>query len=730
MLIKRKETSFMATRKVLLKEDKTGLDPANFISGELKEIGLGRNRLVIPLHGAFFTEGFVIVDENDVVVDKSKYMFCELYQEATRNSGKEVWNSIVILDSTVSKTIRTSYHAYGGKFSVNASLLTEWVDEKLATDVDPIAWSDLTDKPKQYEPSFHHHLWKEVYSFDHLKTPLTNIENAIRLDSSFFFDTLIDQIKQKMVEAQERAYGIAKFYAVKLITTETSKLNKQVLDVHLLANLSTASEAEMMDVAKTSFNDNVLVKDKYINKKGLLAFTKVLKERSVSKEETGLGLHEIKIGESRRGSILVLGNGAVITFESKKKIVEQGNYYEENVYPKKYPDSDRFTVLRVTNNLSNHGGVFLGFNNNTGEMYSGVLKVDSCFKRIDWSRFYSDVSYDSIKDTLIEHLNAKNNPHNLTKEQVNLEHVVNMPVVTAEQILGEEPSDSYITLDALSLFMTKHLLNLKPEFTEDGKLKKDGDLFNKPNIIFTPCDKKIAGAYPNKGMLLKTFCDGSDRFQRIADGVGGFVDSVLELNSDDCKYFAIKPQGEVLYTFCENKNKMASIADGRGGTSSVLMEVNAVSCGFVAFPVKGTVLGEKCEGRDEVTTYADGFGSSFDAITTANSAKCGYVAPVPPPPPPPAATYPSKGTVLRFKCGRNNQGNEYTKFNIVANGRGGETEEQVMTNSPDCGYVRPDPTTPRPTTTQGGLYMGVNIYKTENGVRYVQRSGSTVWELA
>jgi hypothetical protein len=683
-----KETKkLMATRKVLLKEDRSGLDALNYIENESKSIGTGRNRLLVPEYGAFFTENFQLKDEVGTVINRSKYMFCELYQEATRNSGKEVWNSLIILDENLPETLVISYHAYGGKFSANASLLIEWVDEKLSAAVDPIAWSDLVDKPKEFEPAFHYHLWKEVYSFDHLRRPLTNIENAIHLDSSFFFDNLIAQIKQKLIEAEDRAFDIAKFYANKLITEKTVKITKQTLDVHLLANLPIATETEMSDVAKSTFDSTTIVNDKYINKKGLMAFTKVLKDRSVSKEATGLGLFDIKLSEPKRGSILVLGNGAVTTFESKKKIVADGNFYEENVYPKNYPATDRFTVVRVTNNLNNYGGVFLGFNNNTGEMYSGVLKVDTCYKRVEWYRFYSDIAYDSIKEALLEHINAKNNPHKLTKKQVDLEHVVNMPVITAEQILGNEPTDSYITLDALSLFMTKHLLNLKPEFNTDGSLNKDSDLFNKPNIIFTPCDKKPPGTYPDKGLILKAFCLGTDRFQRIADGIGGFTETVLELNSDDCKYFEIQPQGTVLYELCDGTNRLSAIADGRGGSSNILSKVNSEECGFIPPPKKGTVLGTKCEDKDEVTNYADGQGGSFDVITTVNSAKCGYIAPTTRAP----VLYPAAGTVLRTKCGTSATGNSFTKFNVVANGSGGSTDEQIAVNSPDCGYAPPPP---------------------------------------
>ncbi len=121
------------------------------------------------------------------------------------------------------------------------------------------------------------------------------------------------------------------------------------------------------------------------------------------------------------------------------------------------------------------------------------------------------------------------------------------------------------------------------------------------------------------------------------------------------------------------------------------MQVNSVDCGYIPPPIKGTILGTKCEGVDEVTNYADGIGGSFDVITTVKSAKCGYVAPTTRAP----VVHPAAGTVLRTKCGTSATGNSYTKFNVVANGVGGTTDEQIAMNSPDCGYT--------PESVRGGV---------------------------
>ena len=614
----------MATRKVLLAEDVTGKLVDNLITDEAIVTDNGRDRLVVLEYGAFFEEGFILTDGAGAVVDRAKYMFCDLYEEATRKSAKSVWNSVIILDSALGKNFKATYQGYGGRFAANGRILIEWLQERLAEATSPIEWNDLTDKPKEFLPAWHMQLWQEVYGFSYIKNALTSVENAIRIDNSIFFKMLIADIRKKLADADAKAKDIALFYAKGAVYDATKNISKETLNLHLIANLATALDSEMEQVAKSNFDGSLLLDDKYINKRGLLAFTKVLKERSATISSTNLGLPAGVIKTSIRGSLLSLANGGIIILESKNAIANSGSGYEENCYPKNYPDGDRFTISRITNNLYDHGGAFLGFNNTTGEMFSGILQDDKCFRRIKWYKFYSDISYQSIMDVLNKHIQQTNNPHNLTKDQVHLDKVWNFPVTTEEEILTQNYGDSYVTLDVLQMFMTAHLLDLKGELKEDGTLDKDKDPFNSPNLIFTPCDKKVPDNWPPAGQMLKTYCDGTDRFKRVADGKGSFTDEVLQLDSDDCKFFDTPKQGEVVSKSCDGTTLKNRIADGRGSDTEVVVEINSTECGYEAPPAIGSIIREGCEGMDFICFYADGVGGEIKMTHEVNSEKCGF----------------------------------------------------------------------------------------------------------
>ena len=99
------------SRIIFLKKDVTGLLPDNFIQDEILVTVTGSNRLVIPEYGAFFEQDFELrdADTNDVI-SKDDYYFSDLYQEATQESGKAVWNIAIIRNPNINTNLKISWN--------------------------------------------------------------------------------------------------------------------------------------------------------------------------------------------------------------------------------------------------------------------------------------------------------------------------------------------------------------------------------------------------------------------------------------------------------------------------------------------------------------------------------------------------------------------------------------------------------------------------------------------
>ena len=172
------------------------------------------------------------------------------------------------------------------------------------------------------------------------------------------------------------------------------------------------------------------------------------------------------------------------------------------------------------------------------------------------------------------------------------------------------------------------------------------------------------------GTLLTTYCSGTTKIGRYADGSGGTYDQAIEYDSVDCGY--VTPAGTLLSTYCDGTTKMGTYANGSGGSYNQVIEYNSTDCGYV-YPA-GTLLDTNCFGYDLWGTYADGSGGTYTNLIESNSSSCGYVAPT---------TQTPSGTLLSTYC------DGTTKMGTYANGSGGSYNQVIEYNSTDCGYVTP-----------------------------------------
>ena len=665
-------------RIIFLKKDVTGLLPDNFIQDEILVTVTGSNRLVIPEYGAFFEQDFELrdADTNDVI-SKDDYYFSDLYQEATQESGKAVWNIAIIRNPNINTNLKISYRAFGGPFSRNARLLVEWIKEREQDFINPATWEEVEDIPKKFAPSFHYHLLRDIFGGEYFEQGLKRIENSILAGNSEIIQSIIKEVIAKLNASRETAMHLSKA----IVESSTSKIlgtiNKKYLGLDLVVNLDLATRSEIERAADISVSQSMFDVDKYINKDRLKIFSDLVKDAIVSSKNTNLGLDKGVIGEPTKANLIATVNGATIVLDSMENNKANNVIYEQVVYPKNYPPSDQFTIVRLANNPKDKGGIWLGFNTAKLDAYIGIMNGDECFRRMRWYKFYTDGNLADIAQRVRDHINDTKNPHELTKEQIELGDVENYPVVTEAQILAQESVKSYMTMDTLQYFMAAHLLNLKANPNEDGEVDLKADLFDKANIIYTPCDKTPAPVCPPKGQLIKTYCDGSEKIGRWTDGACGFTDSVMESNSDDCDYFDQPKQGTEISTFCEGYNLMAKVSDGRGATFDSLKEEKSPKCGWNP-PELGTLISTRCDGYNTISKYADGQNGNYEVTTSVNDPKCGYV---------PLSV---EGTVITEFC---NGPNRVTRH---ADGKGGTFEVISAINDPECGYVAPTPPPPPP----------------------------------
>jgi hypothetical protein len=176
--------------------DPTGVNPDNFINGEIKALSTSQVRAVAPAYGPFFTDSVVVYDHGNgrLLVHGDDYRIVDLLQSATLKFGLEIAQVILITNTNVSSSVRLNYQALGGQYQNNAEGLTN-IYETFMADGRPVDWAEVLNKPTQYTPTLHTHLLEDLYGFEPVVVELERVRNAIVLSNVPAFEALIEWVQ-------------------------------------------------------------------------------------------------------------------------------------------------------------------------------------------------------------------------------------------------------------------------------------------------------------------------------------------------------------------------------------------------------------------------------------------------------------------------------------------------------------------------------------------------------
>lgn len=178
--------------------DMTGINPDNFVSGEIKTLAVRPIRAAVPSYGPFFNDDTLVVFDHTTgvqLVKNTDYKVSGLLQEATFKTGKEICEVILITNTNVSNQIRINYQTLGGLYQSNSTNLKNLWDTILQ-DSRPVDWESVFDKPYEFPPSLHNHLLSDLYGFEPLVAAIERLRTALILGDVPAFELVLEQVRQ------------------------------------------------------------------------------------------------------------------------------------------------------------------------------------------------------------------------------------------------------------------------------------------------------------------------------------------------------------------------------------------------------------------------------------------------------------------------------------------------------------------------------------------------------
>lgn len=176
--------------------DITGTDVNNFIESEPHSLSNRPTRSIAPNLGPFFANTLVVKDGGNILSRGQDYQIVELHQEATLRYGKEIASVILIINSAVSSNVTISYNALGGHYSYNDTAIAN-LFESVLQDNRPVDWSNVFNKPTEFNPTIHRHLLDDVYGFEPVVDYLERIKRAITMGQSGIVLEIVNSLLSK-----------------------------------------------------------------------------------------------------------------------------------------------------------------------------------------------------------------------------------------------------------------------------------------------------------------------------------------------------------------------------------------------------------------------------------------------------------------------------------------------------------------------------------------------------
>lgn len=186
----------MPFNQQVLDLDITGTNLSNKIVDEPHSLSNKPIRSISPNYGPFFAESLIVKDGGVILNRGSDYQIVELHQEATLKYGKEISSVILIINQNVSSNVTITYQALGGHYTYSDAAIASMY-QAVINDNRPVNWTNIFNKPTEFNPTIHRHLLEDIYGFEPIVDYLERIKRAITLGQTTIVLEIINSLLSK-----------------------------------------------------------------------------------------------------------------------------------------------------------------------------------------------------------------------------------------------------------------------------------------------------------------------------------------------------------------------------------------------------------------------------------------------------------------------------------------------------------------------------------------------------
>lgn len=437
--------------------DLTGTNPDNFVDNESHTLVRQRNRAIALAHGAFFANSLVIrhVESNYILQQHIDYKILQPYSTLIAATGKSVAGIILIHNSNTHQNLAISYQTVGSDYGTDSKELENYLNS-ISDQGTTFSWYNSLLEDQSFEGDA---IKLDNFDFHWLCYTLEKVRNAIIWSDSEYYNKIRQYLDSVMESIEiQTELALDHYLSVQFESFKTT-VTKFTIGLGNVNNVNTAStneiiQASLPDTRITDFQQN-----KYVTLQSLAVFKEQLYEKFASSKSTNIGGNRGVAIHPTIDTVLNMVNGAIYLLESKRTNTDSGLSYESGIYPPQSGIDESYTILKVTNNTSNNGGLYLYSERSGKSIYLVSHANGNPNAAFSWNRLTTKEDTASISSDISDHLLDMNNPHGTTKEVVGYFNLENLPVVSSDKIMSLQACREYVTMDGLLLFTKTYLVD-------------------------------------------------------------------------------------------------------------------------------------------------------------------------------------------------------------------------------------------------------------------------------
>lgn len=448
--------------------DLVGNNPDNFVGNENHTLSTRRNRAVVPKAGVFYADSLVMIDNhsNRILTRGIDYVFVELNQILSLKTGKDVFGAALVINRSVSPSIKISYNCVGGPHCQSAQTIFDLL-EKIPDDNLDFSWYDVDNKPEEFNPTPHFHPIGEASGFEKVCHAVDKIHKALIYTDLPVFRKIISYMMGIFDEIDDKnKYKMDAFFGPELIAFKR-QLSKAYYNLDKVDNLGVATEEDGRIIARPDSIMKNFSRSKFIALNSLISFKNVLYSNFVKSSSTGIGETMTRNVAPDAVSILNLTSGSIRTLLSKSANETEDNTINLSIYPEDVNRAHTFVITKLVSNRENRGGVYFLMETTGKSFYVVTHSNGDPSSRFIHKRLTTQEDLSAITNLLESHMSIIDNAHDVTQSQVGLGLVENNPIVSMQEVLALDSVRKYVTFDIFLLFIKTFFIGKDDSTAED-----------------------------------------------------------------------------------------------------------------------------------------------------------------------------------------------------------------------------------------------------------------------